>query len=67
MYYEDLLIKAIKWGKEGVIKSLLEKNVTIPLNDKYGKPVREIAAAYGNEELYEKYLKVMNRRTMRPS
>ena len=67
MHYEDLLIKAIKWGKEGVIKSLLEKNVTIPLNDKYGKPVREIAAAYGNEELYEKYLKVMNRQTRRPS
>ncbi|MDH5561849.1 MAG: GIY-YIG nuclease family protein [Deltaproteobacteria bacterium] len=61
--YEELMIKAIKWGKERVIKRLLEKNVRIPLTDNSGRSVREIAKKFGHEDVYTKYLAVMNRRT----
>lgn len=43
--------------------SLLEKIVRIPLRDESGKYVKEIAAEFGNEHLYEKYVNLMNLRT----
>ena len=64
-YYEDLLIKAIKWGTEGVLKSLISKNIIIPQHDKYGKSIREIAKTNGNLQLLDKYIKISNYRDHR--
>ncbi len=53
---DEMLIKAIKWGTVRILNKMLERNIQMPILDKNGNLVKDVAESFGNLDLYNKYL-----------
>lgn len=54
--HDEMLIKAIKWGKVRILNKMLDRNIQMPIHDKNGNLVKDVAESFGNLDLYNKYL-----------
>lgn len=54
--HDEMLIKAIKWRKVRILNKMLDRNIQMPIHDKNGNLVKELAESFGNLDLYNKYL-----------